>query len=141
MTGANALKKHGKEGEKVLLKEFMQFKNMDVMEAMNPDDLTPEQKKNALGMVSVMQERRDNTPKMPHLRYRACANGSTQKGKYLCEETTSPALPPDSNLLTLMTDAMEGRDVVIANVVGAYLNATMDKFVAMLIVGREAELM
>jgi hypothetical protein len=141
MTGATGLKKHGKEGEKVLLKEFMQFKNMDVMEAVNPDELTSEQKRNALGMVSVMQEKRDHTPEKPNLRYRACANGSTQKGKYLKEETTSPALSPDSNLLTLMTDAMEGRDVAIADVVGAYLNATMDEFVAMRVVGREAELM
>jgi Reverse transcriptase (RNA-dependent DNA polymerase). len=36
---------------------------------------------------------------------------------------------------------MEGRDVAIADVVGAYLHALMDDFVAMKIVGREAELM
>ena len=39
-----------------------------------------------------------------------------------------------------MTAAMEERDVAIADVVGAYLHAVMDDFVAMKIVGREAEL-
>jgi hypothetical protein len=40
-----------------------------------------------------------------------------------------------------MTDTMEGRDVAIADVVGAYLNATMDELVAMCVIGREAKLM
>mmetsp|Transcript_13911 Transcript_13911/g.26194 ORF Transcript_13911/g.26194 Transcript_13911/m.26194 type:complete len:735 (+) Transcript_13911:3-2207(+) len=140
MSGAAGLKKHGKDGEKQLVREFTQFKNMEVMEAVDPDKLTPEQKQEALGMVSVMQEKRDHTPEDPNLRYRACANGSKQRGCYAKEETTSPALSPDSNMLTMMNDAMEGRDVAIADVVAAYLNALMDEFVAMKITGREAEL-
>jgi hypothetical protein len=40
-----------------------------------------------------------------------------------------------------MSDAMEHRDVAIADVAGAYLHAKMDDFVIMRIVGREAELM
>jgi hypothetical protein len=80
-------------------------------------------------------------PENPNLRYRACANGSTQRGSFTWDEITSPTLSPDSNLLTLMTDGMEERDVAIANVVGAYLNAAMDDFVSMKVVGREAELM
>jgi hypothetical protein len=41
----------------------------------------------------------------------------------------------------MVAAAMEGRDVAIADVVGAYLHAMMDDFVAMKIIGREAELM
>lgn len=68
-----------------------------------------------------------------------CKWQQTKRGLYEKEETTSPALSPDSNMLTLMTDAMESRDVAIADVVGAYLNALMDEFVAMKITGKEAE--
>jgi AAA ATPase containing von Willebrand factor type A (vWA) domain len=141
MSGNAGLKKHGKEGEKCLLKEFTQFKNMDVMDALDPDKLTAEQIKEALGMISVLQEKRDHTPQVPNLKYRACADGRKQRHLYTKEETTSPALSPDGFMLTLMTDAMEGRDVAISDVVGAYLNALMDDFVIMKIVGREAELM
>ena len=54
--------KHRKEAEKVLLKEFQQFKNMDMMEVLNLDTLTIEQKEQALGMVNILQEKRDHTP-------------------------------------------------------------------------------
>lgn len=36
MSGAVGLRKHGKEGVKVLLKEFTQFKNMEVMIYLPP---------------------------------------------------------------------------------------------------------
>jgi Cobalamin biosynthesis protein CobT (nicotinate-mononucleotide:5, 6-dimethylbenzimidazole phosphoribosyltransferase) len=140
MSGNAGLKKHGKAGEKCLIKEFTQFKNMDVMDAVDPDTMTPQQKQEALGMVSVMQEKRDHTPTNPSLKYRACADGRKQRAFYSKEETTSPALSPDGFLLTLMTDAMEGRDVAISDVVGAYLNAWMDDYVTMKLTGREAEL-
>lgn len=108
MSGKAGLKKHGKEGEKCLLKEFTQFKNMDVMDAVDPDTLTPEQKKEALGMVSVMQEKRDHTPTNPSLKYRACADGRKQRSLYTKEETTSPALSPDGFLLTHPNDRRNG---------------------------------
>lgn len=109
MSTSASLRKHGKEGDKCLLKEFAEFKNMDVMEAVDPGSLTPEQKHGALGMVSVIQEKRDHTPEQPHLKYQACANEKKQRHLYSKEETTSPTLSPDGFLLTLMTDAMEER--------------------------------
>jgi hypothetical protein len=39
-----------------------------------------------------------------------------------------------------MNNAMEGRDITIADIVGAYLNALMDDFVLMKIRGWEAEI-
>lgn len=94
-------------------------------------------------MISVLQEKRDHTPQVANLKYRARADGRKQKHLYTTKkDTTSPALSPDGFMHTLMTDAaMKGRDVAISDVVGAYLNALMDDFVIMKIVGREAELM
>ncbi|CAK9034338.1 CCHC-type domain-containing protein, partial [Durusdinium trenchii] len=141
MSARAGLIKHGKNAEKVLLKEFTQFKDMDVMEALDPDKLTPQQIKDALGMIGVIQEKRNHTPEAPELKYRGCADGRKERGKYTKEETASPTNSLDAFMMTLMTDAMEGRDVAISDVVGAYLNAMMREFVAMKIVGREAELM
>lgn len=141
MSASAGLRKHGKEAEKALLKEFQQFKGMDVMDVLDPDLLSDEQKEEALGMVNILQEKRDHTPQNPHLKIRGCANGKKQRKRYTREETTSPTSGIDSILLTLMIAAMEGRDVAIADIVGAYLHAKMDEFVAMRIVGREAELM
>jgi AAA ATPase containing von Willebrand factor type A (vWA) domain len=141
MSTRAGLVKHGKDAEKVLLKEFTQFKDMDVMEALDPDKLTPQQIKDALGMIGVIQEKRNHTPEAPKLKYRGCADGRKERGKYTKEETASPTNSLDAFMMTLMTDAMEGRDVAISDVVGAYLNAMMKEFVAMKVVGREAELM
>jgi hypothetical protein len=141
MSARAGLIKHGKNAEKVLMKEFAQFKDMDVMEALDPDLLTKEQIQQALNMVNIIQEKRDHTPENPHLKFRGCADGSKQRGQYSKEETTSPTNGVDAFLLTLMTDAMERRDVAISDIVGAYLNAEMDDFVVMKVTGREAELM
>jgi hypothetical protein len=35
---------------------------MDMMEVLNLDTLTIEQKEQALGMVNILQEKRDHTP-------------------------------------------------------------------------------
>lgn len=57
------------DAKKVLLKEFHQFKNMDVMEALDPDKLTPQKIKDALGMIGAIQEKCDHTPEVPNLKY------------------------------------------------------------------------
>jgi hypothetical protein len=114
---------------------------MDMMEALDPDRLTPQQIKDALGRIGVIQEKRNHTPEAPELKYQGCADGRKERGKYAKEETASPTNSLDAFMITLMTDAMEGRDVAISDVVGAYLNAMMKEFVAMKVIGREAELM
>ena len=81
------IRKHGKEAEKVLLKEFVQFKDMDMMVAL---ELSEQQIKDSLDMVNIIQEKRDHTPKKTHLKGRGCADGSKQCGLYPKEETTSP---------------------------------------------------
>jgi Reverse transcriptase (RNA-dependent DNA polymerase). len=141
MSARAGLVKHGRDVEKVLLKEFTQFKDMDVMEALDLDKLAPQQIKDALGMIGIIQEKRNHTPEAPELKYRGCADRRKERGKYSKEETASLTNSLDAFMITLMSDTMEGRDVAISNIVGAYLNARMKEFVAMKVIGREAELM
>ena len=112
---------------------FQQFKDMDVMAILNPDTLLCEQKQQALGLVNILQEKHDHTLVKPYLKIWGCANGKKQCKLYT--QTTSPTCGVESILLMLMTSAMEECDVAVADVIGAYLHAVMDDFVAMRIVG------
>jgi hypothetical protein len=86
--GVVGLRKHGKEAEKTLLKEFQR---MDVMlHVLESDLLSDKQKEEALGMVNILQEKRDHMPQNPHLKIQGCANGKKQWKLYMREETSSP---------------------------------------------------
>ena len=50
-------------------------------------------------------------------------------------DSSSSTVTTKSLLLSLIIDAKEGRDVATADIVGAYLNALMEKFVLMKIEG------
>jgi hypothetical protein len=58
----------------------------------------------------------------------------------LCQGT-SPTIALESVLITATIDAVEGRDVALVDVPGAFLSANMDEEVIMTIRGRLAELM
>ena len=60
---------------------------------------------------------------------------------YQKSETSSPTVSSDAIMLTLIVDAMEGRDVATADVAGAYLNAKMDDYVLMRLEGEDVSLM
>ena len=57
------------------------------------------------------------------------ADGHPQWMSYTKDKTSSPTATPESVLLTALIDAVEERHVVVADVMGAYLNADMDDFV------------
>ena len=72
---------------------------------------------------------------------RTCADGRPQRDLYDKAETSSPTASSDAILLTLIIDAFERRDVATADVAGAYLNADMDDYVLMQLVGEDVALM
>ena len=54
---------------------------------------------------------------------------------------SSPTVQQESLILSLIIDAREGRDVAIADVVGAYLLATMEDYVLIRLTGKPVEIM
>jgi Reverse transcriptase (RNA-dependent DNA polymerase) len=60
---------------------------------------------------------------------------------YEKSETSSPTVSTDSLMYSVMIDAKEGRDVATAFVVGAYLNADMDRFSLMKLTGTAVDIM
>ena len=63
MSTKASIKKHGDKAKKVLFTEFLHLYNINVFIPINNKDLTPEQIKSALRVLSVIKEKRDNTLK------------------------------------------------------------------------------
>ena len=87
------------------------------------EELTDEDVRQALEAVNLIKEKRCGK-----LKGRTCANGSRQR-KYLKdgEDFASPTASLESILTTLVVDAWEDRDIGIADVLGAYLHASVPK--------------
>lgn len=92
-------------------------------------------------MINLIKEKRDHIPEAPHLKMRRYANGSTQCPHFTREETHSPTVSLDAFMITLLVNALEGRDVTFADVPGEYLHAKMKDFVAMIITGEEVDIL
>ena len=87
-------------------------------------------------MLMFMKEKRDGT-----IKGRGCADGRKQRDKYSNSDTTSPTVSTEAVLITSVIDALEGRDVAVVDIPGAYLSAEMDDEVFMIFRGIMAELM
>jgi len=124
MTAKAGLVKHGKSAEEALLKEFMQQRDLDVYEILDPLSLTKEQRQAALRAINLLKEKRNGD-----LKGRTVADGRKQRPLYTKAETASPTVSTVALMLTIMIDAYERRDVATADVAGAYLKAKMDDFV------------
>ena len=136
MSAEAGIKKHGQVAEEALMKEFQQFRDMDVFEPMDAATLTDENKKDALKAISVIKEKRCGK-----IKGRTVADGRKQRDKYTKAETTSPTVSTDALFLTMVVDAHENRDVATADVSGAYLNAEMDDLVIIRLTGKTVDLM
>ncbi len=136
MSAKAGLRKHGERAWKALLAELRQLKDLDVFKAVHASSLTEQQKREALREITMLKEKRNGI-----LKSRTCADGRSQRGRYTKEQTASPTLSNDSAMLILITAAIEGRDVAIADVAGAYLKAEMTDFVLMKLEGATVDIM
>ena len=141
MSAKKGIKKHGRVAEEALMKEFFQFKRLDVLHPVHASSLTKTQKQDALRMISLIKEKRDHTPENPHIKGRSCADGRPEKNRYNKDEISSPTVSMDAFFISLLIDAKEERAVNVADVAGAYLHAFMEDVVHMRIEGNEVDLM
>ena len=72
---------------------------------------------------------------------RSVADGRPQRQLYTKDETSSPSATPESVLLTALIDAVEDRHVAVADITGTYLNADMDDFVLIQLLGDDVDMM
>mmetsp|Transcript_3572 Transcript_3572/g.6926 ORF Transcript_3572/g.6926 Transcript_3572/m.6926 type:complete len:274 (+) Transcript_3572:3364-4185(+) len=130
------LRVFGKDGVTAVGKEFLQIHLKNNFSPRSLEDLTVEQRMQALESLMFLTEKRNGD-----IKGCMCADGRKQRGFLGKTETASPTVISDSVLLTSAIDAAERRDVAVLDLPGAYLFADMDEVVHMVLRGELAELM
>jgi hypothetical protein len=136
MSAKKGIKKHGRTAVNAILKEYKQLHDLGVFKPRFKNDLTGQQIKECLRLITVIKEKRTGD-----LKGRACADGRPQRAYIPKEEATSPAVSIESLILTLMIDSYEGRDIATADVAGAFLKGDMPDFVLIKLVNEEVDIM
>ena len=130
------IKKHGQAARDALTAEFAQLDYKGAYELIHAADLTETQRTSALRIINLIKEKQNG-----RLKGRSVADGRLQRVLYTKDETSSPTATPESILLTAMIAVVEDRQVAVADVTGAYLNADMDDFVLIRLSGDNVDMM
>ena len=124
MTADAGIKKHGEVAVQAIFAEFAQIEDKNVIAPLDASKLTPQQRKDALRAISLIKEKRCGK-----IKGRGCADGRKQREWTDKSESTSPTITTNAVFLTAVIDALEGRDVAIFDVAGAFMQADMDEVV------------
>jgi hypothetical protein len=118
------------------MQEFAQLEYLFVFFAKSANELTREQKGEALRAIRIIMKKRDG-------RIKGCtmADGSVQKDLYEKSQTGSPTVSTDALLISLIVDAHEQRDVAVADVLAAFLKADMNDFTLLKFTGMSVDIM
>ena len=127
-TGQMSMKKgvkvFGEPGYAGVKKEMQQLHDRKVMQPVNQKDLSPSQKKEALGYLMFLKKKRCGT-----IKGRGCADGRKQRAYITKEESTSPTISTEAMFLTAVIDAWENRKVAVLDMPGAFMQVDMDELV------------
>ena len=93
-----------------------QFHERNVVKPLDPEDITDEIRKRALGYLMFLKQKRNGD-----IKGRSCADGRPQRLYKTKAETSSPTAAIKSVLITGLIDAQEGRDVAVVDIPGAFL--------------------
>ena len=124
MSMKQGLRIFGEEGYATIRKEMQQLHDRKVMQPINRKDLTPAQKREALGYLMFLKKKRSGTVKG-----HGCADGRKQRAYITKEESTSPTISTEAVFLTVVVDAWENRKVAVLDVLGAFMQVDMDELV------------
>ena len=130
------LRRHGDKVLTALLKEFGHLHKYDTFDPQIMDNLSFEERKEALNIFTMVKEKRDEITQA-----RACAYGRKQKRYIPTEEVTSPTIQLEILIISLIIDAKEGGDIAIADVFGEYLKAIIMNYVLVKFTGKTIDIM
>jgi hypothetical protein len=131
MNMRKGLKVFGKDGVEAVKKEMQQLHDRKVMEPKIGTELTHAQKQEALAYLMFLKRKRCGKVKA-----RGCADGRKQRAYIAREDAASPTVATESIFLTCVIDALEGRDVAVIDVPGAFMQADMDELVHVRFTGK-----
>ena len=118
------LRTFGNDGLKAVEKEMRQLHDRGVMKPVHKSDLTAEQRREALSYLMFLKRKRCGK-----IKGRGCADGRKQRAYITKEDSTAPTVSTEAVFLTAVIDAMEGRNVVVLDVPGAFMQAKIDELV------------
>ena len=124
MSMKKGLRVFGEEGYAAVKKEMQQLHDRKVMQPITHKDLTPAQKREALGYLMFLKKKRSGT-----IKGRGHADGRKQRAYITKEESTSPTISTEAVFLTAVVDAWESWKVAVLDVPGAFMQVDMDKLV------------
>lgn len=131
------LKRHG-VGVEATVKEYAQLGEKDkrVFIPMKISELTREQKRKSLRILSLIKDKRCRK-----IKGRVVADGRKQRVYMMKEEVASPTVHLESFLVTLIVDTYEKRDVAMLDVGGVFLLSKIMEFVLIKMEGEEVDVM
>ena len=136
MSMKQGLKVFGEDGVQAVKAEMQQLHDRKVMEPRQRKDLTPEQRRQALAYLMFLKRKRCGK-----IKGRGCADGRKQRDYISPEDAASPTVATEAVFLTALIDAIEGREVAVIDIPGAFMQADMDEEVHVRFAGKMAELL
>ena len=130
------LRTFGDDGLKAVEKEMRQLHDRDVMKPVHKSDLTAEQRREALAYLMFLKRKRCGK-----IKGRGCADGRKQRSYITKEDSTAPMVSTEAVFLTAVIDAMEGRNVVVLDVPGTFMQAEIDELVHVRFTGAMVKLL
>ena len=130
MSVKKGIKKLGDRAIAAVMEEFTQMEDQVVYEPLNVDDMTNEERSNAIESISLVTEKRDG-----RVKNRLVGDGRKQRKFKIPEDIYSPTVSSEGIMMSMAIDAFEGRDVATCDIKGAYLNAKMNEKVIMIFRG------
>ena len=130
------LRTFGDDGLKAVEKEMRQLHDRDVMKPVHKSDLTAEQRREALAYLMFLKRKCCGK-----IKGRGCADGRKQRAYITKEDSTAPTVSTEAVFLTAVIDAMEGRNVVVLDVPGAFMQAEIDELVHVRFTGAMVKLL
>ena len=122
MSMMKGLKVFGAGGYAAVKQEMQQLHDRRVMQPVRRKDLSPAQKREALGYLMFLKKKRCGK-----IKGWGCADGRKQRAYITKEESTSPTISTVAVFLTAMVDAWEHRNVTVLDVPGAFMQVDMDE--------------
>ena len=101
-----------------------QLHDRDVMKPVHKNCLTTEQRREALAYLMFLKRKRCGK-----IKGRGCADSHKQRAYIMKEDSTAPTVSTEAVFLTAVIDAMEGRNMVVLDVPGAFMQAEIDELV------------
>jgi hypothetical protein len=117
-----------------VLVELRQLYDRKVMSPINKYDLTAAERKGALRYLMFLKEKRCGK-----IKGRGCTDGRSQREYMSKQETSAPTVTTEVLILTCVIDAIEGRNVAICDIPGAFMQSDMKGKVVMKLEGVMAE--